>query len=77
MESVLSLDEGRGLCPAEELCSLLINKAKEDPLQLVKQPSVLHVLAQLLQDVTPIPPSKVADSRPGPAKSASPSGVES
>jgi STAM-binding protein len=70
MESVLSLDDGRWLHPAEESCSPLINEAREDPLQLVKQPFVPPVLAQLQQDVCPIPPSKVADPRPGPAISS-------
>lgn len=70
MESVLSLDDGRWIRPAEESCSPLINEAREDPLQLVKQPSLPPVLAQLQQDVGPIPPSKVADPRPGAAKSS-------
>ncbi|XP_059434480.1 AMSH-like ubiquitin thioesterase 3 [Corylus avellana] len=70
MESVLSLDDGRWLRTAEESCSPLINEVREDPFQLVKQPSLPPVLAQLQQDVSPIPPSKVADPRPGPAKSS-------
>ncbi|XP_041025792.1 AMSH-like ubiquitin thioesterase 3 [Juglans microcarpa x Juglans regia] len=69
MESVLSLDDGRWSRPTES-CSLLINESREDPFQLFKQPSIPPVLAQLQQDVTPIPPSKVADPRPGPAKSS-------
>ncbi|KAG2726956.1 hypothetical protein I3760_01G137500 [Carya illinoinensis] len=69
MESVLSLDDGRWSCPTES-CSLLINEAREDPFQLFKQPSIPPVLVQLQQDVTPIPSSKVADPRPGPAKSS-------
>ncbi|XVE82233.1 hypothetical protein DITRI_Ditri15bG0131500 [Diplodiscus trichospermus] len=70
MESVLSLDDGQLLHPAEESCPLLISEAKEDPFQFVriKQPSPPPVLAQLQQEFTPIPPSKVADPRPGPAK---------
>lgn len=70
MESVLSLDDGRWSQPAEELCSPLINEAREDPFRFVgiKQPSPPPVLAQVQQDFTPIPPSKVADPRPGPAK---------
>ncbi|XVE65547.1 hypothetical protein DITRI_Ditri08aG0008400 [Diplodiscus trichospermus] len=70
MESVLSLDDGRWLRPAEELSSSLITEATEDPFQFVgiKQPSPPPVLAQVQQDFTPIPPSKVADPRPGPAK---------
>ncbi|KAM4116529.1 hypothetical protein ACJW30_02G056800 [Castanea mollissima] len=70
MESVLSLDDGRWLRPAEESCSPLINEAREDDFRLVKQPSIPPVLAQLQQDFTPIPPSKVADPRPGPAISS-------
>ncbi|KAG6664209.1 hypothetical protein CIPAW_02G076600 [Carya illinoinensis] len=66
MESVLSLDDGRWQ-RTEELCSPLI---EAEPFQLVKQPSIPPVLAQLQQDVTPIPPSKVADPRPGSAKSS-------
>lgn len=63
MESVLSLDDGRWSQPAEELCSPLINEAREDPFRFVgiKQPSPPPVLAQVQQDFTPIPPSKVAD----------------
>lgn len=70
MESVLSLDDGRWLHPAEESCPTLINEAMDDPFQFVgiKQPSPPPVLAQVQQDFTPIPPSKVADPRPGPAK---------
>ncbi|KAK7833859.1 amsh-like ubiquitin thioesterase 3 [Quercus suber] len=70
MESVLSLDDGRWLSPAEESCSPLINEAREDDFRLVKQPSIPPVLAQLQQDFTPIPPSKIADPRPGPAISS-------
>ncbi|XVF38817.1 hypothetical protein REPUB_Repub20aG0134800 [Reevesia pubescens] len=70
MESVLSLDDGRWLHPTEESCHPLISEAMEDPFQFVgiKQPSPPPVLAQVRQDITPIPPSKVADPRPGPAK---------
>ncbi|XP_022760642.1 AMSH-like ubiquitin thioesterase 3 isoform X2 [Durio zibethinus] len=70
MESVLSLDDGRWLHSAEESCPPLINEASEDPFQFVgiKQPSPPPVLAQVRQDFSPIPPSKVADPRPGPAK---------
>ncbi|KAA3456292.1 AMSH-like ubiquitin thioesterase 3 [Gossypium australe] len=70
MESVLSLDDGRWLQPAEGSCHPLITEAKEDPFQFVsiKQPLPPPVLAQVQQDLTPIPPSRVADPRPGPAK---------
>ncbi|KAF5738755.1 hypothetical protein HS088_TW13G01656 [Tripterygium wilfordii] len=72
MESVLSLDDGRWSHPADDLSSLLINEAREDPFQFVsiKQPSPPPVLAQV-QDLTPIPPSRVADPRPGPVKPCS------
>ncbi|GKU85401.1 hypothetical protein SLEP1_g80 [Rubroshorea leprosula] len=70
MESVLSLDDGRWSHPAKELCSPLINEAREDPFQFVgiKQPLPPPVLAEVQQDYAPISPSKVADPRPGPAK---------
>lgn len=71
MEAVLSLDDGRWLHPAEETCPTLINEAREDPFQFVgiRQPSPPPVLAKVQQEYAPIPPSKVADPRPGPAKS--------
>ncbi|TYH01761.1 hypothetical protein ES288_A09G085400v1 [Gossypium darwinii] len=70
MESVLSLDDGRWLQPAEGSCHPLITEAKEDPFQFfsIKQPLPPPVLAQVQQAFTPIPPSRVADPRPGPAK---------
>lgn len=67
MESVLSLDNGEWLRPAQESCPSWINEAREDPFPLVKQPSPPPVLARVQQDLTPIHPSKVADPRPGPA----------
>ncbi|OAY56091.1 AMSH-like ubiquitin thioesterase 3 [Manihot esculenta] len=71
MESVLSLDDGRWSRPVEEASPALINEAREDPFQFVgiRQPSPPPVLAQV-HDFSPIPPSKVADPRPGPAKSS-------
>ncbi|KAJ7980333.1 AMSH-like ubiquitin thioesterase [Quillaja saponaria] len=71
MESVLSLDDGRWLHHTVE-CPPLINEARDVPFQLVsiKQPSPPSVLAQLQQECIPIPPSKVADPRPGPSKSS-------
>ncbi|KAJ9181844.1 hypothetical protein P3X46_005892 [Hevea brasiliensis] len=71
MESVLSLDDGRWSCTVEESSPALINEAREDPFQFVgiRQPSPPPVLAQV-HDFSPIPPSKVADPRPGPAKSS-------
>ncbi|KAI4344814.1 hypothetical protein L6164_012002 [Bauhinia variegata] len=72
MESVLSLDDGRWPRPVEESCSIALNEPREDPLQLlnIKQPSPPPVLARMHQEYAPIPPSKVADPRPGPAKSS-------
>ncbi|KAK9933914.1 hypothetical protein M0R45_021084 [Rubus argutus] len=67
MESVLSLDNGEWLRPAQESCPSWISEAREDPFPLVKQPSPPPVLARVQQDSTPIHPSKVADPRPGPA----------
>lgn len=70
MESVLSLDDGRWPRLAEDTCPTLINEAREDPFQFVgiRQPSPPPVLAKVQQESTPIPSSKVADPRPGPAK---------
>ncbi|XP_031264521.1 AMSH-like ubiquitin thioesterase 3 [Pistacia vera] len=70
MESVLSLDDGRWLKPAEDSCPPMVNEAREDPFQFVsiKQPSPPPVLAQVQQEFAPISPAKVADPRPGPAK---------
>uniref|UniRef100_A0A2P2MGA5 MPN domain-containing protein n=1 Tax=Rhizophora mucronata TaxID=61149 RepID=A0A2P2MGA5_RHIMU len=70
MESVLSLDDGRWSRPAEELCPQPTRDEREDTFQFVglRQPSPPPILAQVQQEFTPIPPSKVADPRPGPAK---------
>ncbi|KAF8394639.1 hypothetical protein HHK36_020853 [Tetracentron sinense] len=70
MESVLSLDDGRWLCPVEESCSLSNNDTNKDisQLNIIRQPSPPPVLAHLQQDFFPISPSKVADPRPGPAQ---------
>ncbi|KAF8015577.1 hypothetical protein BT93_H1178 [Corymbia citriodora subsp. variegata] len=71
MDSVLSLDDGSWSRPAELSRPALATEAMEDPFQFVgiKQPSPPPVLAQVRQSVAPIPPSQVADPRPGPAKS--------
>ncbi|KAF6156994.1 hypothetical protein GIB67_039755 [Kingdonia uniflora] len=70
LESVLSLDDGRWSSQAEQ--SFLSDDAKGDlsQLNIVRQPSPPPVLAQIQQDVHPIPPSKVADPRPGPGKAS-------
>uniref|UniRef100_A0A1D1YAY5 AMSH-like ubiquitin thioesterase 3 n=1 Tax=Anthurium amnicola TaxID=1678845 RepID=A0A1D1YAY5_9ARAE len=59
MESVLTLDDGRW--------SLPIDPPEEDFTQLIKQPSPPPLLAHV-QELPALPPSKVADPRPGPAK---------
>ncbi|KAK3008551.1 hypothetical protein RJ639_013396 [Escallonia herrerae] len=64
MESVLSLDDGRWLRPAEELGPLYNNEVS-----IIRQPSPPPVLAQVQPEFLPISPSRVADPRPGPAKS--------
>lgn len=75
MESVLSLDDGRWSHPAEELSPPLINEASDDPFQFIsiKQPLPPPVLAEVHRNPAPIPPSRVADPRPGPAQDGPPS----
>ncbi|KAF3456307.1 hypothetical protein FNV43_RR00957 [Rhamnella rubrinervis] len=68
MDSVLSLDDGRWQHPAEDSSSSFSNEAQEDLFQLIHQPSPPPVLARVQPELQPIPPSKVADPRPGPAK---------
>ena len=77
MDSVLSLDDGRWLHPAVESCSPVVTESREDSFQLlnIKQPLPPPVLAQVYPECAPIPPSKVADPRPGPAKSSQDSGL--
>ncbi|OVA16823.1 JAB/MPN domain [Macleaya cordata] len=68
MDLVLALDDGRWLSSAEESCSN--DDMREELVQLnIRQPSPPPVLAEVKQDYLPISPSKVADPRPGPAKS--------
>ncbi|CAI0626348.1 unnamed protein product [Linum tenue] len=71
MDSVLSLDDGRWIHPAEEPGNSLVHEAKEDPFQFVgiRQPSPPPVLARVQHEYAQIAPSKVADPRPGPAPS--------
>lgn len=78
MDSVLSLDDGRWNNAAQDPHPLLINEAKEDLFQLsnIHQPSPPPVLAKVQNNFAPIPPSKVADPRPGPVKT-SPDGMPS
>lgn len=73
MDSVLSLDDGRWLHPSVESGSSVVTESREDPfLQSlnIKQPLPPPVLAQVHPECAHIPPSKVADPRPGPAKSS-------
>ncbi|KAK9136723.1 hypothetical protein Sjap_007317 [Stephania japonica] len=71
MESVLSLDDGSWSNAAENPSSY--DRTREDPVQLsnIWQPPPPPVLARVQQDLLPIPPSKVADPRPGPATPSS------
>ncbi|CAI0467093.1 unnamed protein product [Linum tenue] len=71
MDSILSLDDGRWIHPAEEPGNTLVHEAREDPFQFVgiRQPSPPPVLAQVQHEYAQIAPSKVADPRPGPAPS--------
>ncbi|CAJ1940896.1 unnamed protein product [Sphenostylis stenocarpa] len=78
MESVLSLDDGRWLRPSIESSSSVETETREDPLQFlnIRQPMPPPVLAQVHPECAHIPPSKVADPRPGPAKSSHDSGLD-
>ncbi|XP_027920656.1 AMSH-like ubiquitin thioesterase 3 isoform X2 [Vigna unguiculata] len=77
MDSVLSLDDGRWSRPSVEYGSSVVTESREDPLQSlnIKQPLPPPVLAQVHPECAHIPPSKVADPRPGPAKSSHDSGL--
>lgn len=70
MDSVLSLDDGSWLSPAEDVFPPSRNEAMNDhfPLGIIRQPSPPPVLAQLQPECIPISPSRVADPRPGPVK---------
>ncbi|KAM6545123.1 hypothetical protein CsatB_025859 [Cannabis sativa] len=70
MDAVLSLNDGRWPHSTEELRPRLFNEVSEDIFQLstIHQPCPPPVLAQVQQNIAPIPPSKVADPRPGPSK---------
>lgn len=65
MDSVLSLDDGRW----QNSTDLHSNENVREDLQMniVRQPSPPPVLAQVKHTTIPIPSSKVADPRPGPA----------
>ncbi|MQL95788.1 hypothetical protein Taro_028458 [Colocasia esculenta] len=67
MESVLSLDDGRWSLSAGDSYALPKDPPEENFIQLIKQPSPPPLLAHV-QEVPALHPSKVADPRPGPAK---------
>ncbi|EES03035.1 hypothetical protein BDA96_03G187100 [Sorghum bicolor] len=68
MLSVLSLDDGRWSLPVEQ-ASLSPGLVAEFSQLNIRQPSPPPVLAQLHPEHGPIPPSRVADPRPGLATS--------
>lgn len=72
MDSVLSLDDGSWSRPADESCPPLLNGSVDSHFQSlnIRQPSPPPVLAQVQPEYAHIPPSKVADPRPGPANSS-------
>lgn len=70
MESVLSLDDGRWPHRAEEPGIQLQSEPMNNSFSLnIRQPSPPPVLAQVHPEHHHISPSRVADPRPGPAKS--------
>ncbi|CAL4976151.1 unnamed protein product [Urochloa decumbens] len=69
MLSVLSLDDDRWSLPVEELASVPTGLEAEFSQLNIRQPSPPPVLAQVHSEHGPIPPSKVADPRPGLATS--------
>ncbi|XP_068662589.1 AMSH-like ubiquitin thioesterase 3 [Aristolochia californica] len=76
METVLSLDDGRWLSPAKDSDSFSLDATQNNAqFNIVRQPSPPPVLAHVQPDVCQIPPSRVADPRPGPALSEN--GVDS
>lgn len=68
MLSVLSLDDGRWSLPVEPASVSPVLEAQFSQLN-IRQPSPPPVLAQVHPEHGPIPPSRVADSRPGLATS--------
>lgn len=64
MDSILSLDDGRWQNPIELHSSE--NMRNDLQMNIIRQPSPPPVLAQVQHTSLPIPPSKVADPRPGP-----------
>ncbi|CAO2190461.1 unnamed protein product [Urochloa humidicola] len=69
MLSVLSLDDGRWSLPVEEPASVPPCLEAEFSQLNIRQPSPPPVLAQVHSERGPIPPSRVADPRPGLATS--------
>ncbi|KAG8372905.1 hypothetical protein BUALT_Bualt12G0115700 [Buddleja alternifolia] len=70
MDSVLSLDDGRWLHPAEESGLPLKSERKNNDFQLgnIRQPMPPPVLAQVQPELLPICPSRASDPRPGSPK---------
>jgi len=69
MLSVLSLDDDRWSLPAEGPTSVSLGLEAEFAQLNIRQPSPPPVLAQVHPERGPIPPSRVADPRPGLARS--------
>ncbi|XP_062199403.1 AMSH-like ubiquitin thioesterase 3 [Phragmites australis] len=69
MQSVLLLDDGRWSLPVEEPASVSPGLEAEFSQLNIRQPSPPPVLAQVHPERGPIPPSRVADPRPGLATS--------
>jgi len=69
MLSVLSLDDGRWSLPVEEPTSVSPGLEAEFSQLNIRQPSPPPVLAQVHSQHGTIPPSRVADPRPGHATS--------
>lgn len=67
MESVLSLDDGRCLLPAEESGIPLKHGGKNNDFLLgnARQPMPPPIHAQVHSELLPICPSRVSDRRPG------------
>jgi STAM-binding protein len=68
-DSVLSLDDDRWSLPAEGPTSVSLGLEAEFAQLNIRQPSPPPVLAQVHPERGPIPPSRVADPRPGLARS--------
>ncbi|KAI3459236.1 hypothetical protein Pfo_015899 [Paulownia fortunei] len=67
MESVLSLDDGRWLHPAEESVLPLKHEMENNDFQLgnIRQPMPPPIRAEVHSELLPVCPSRVSDPRPG------------